>query len=404
MAISSPLQLLLFRHPDDSDVLPYEDAIVRAFQGGKEAGGYLASGGDLGLQLKVFSVAPTLDPVTMLDVFSHTLTIVLVDRELLNRTDNLLWEWLSGCWTHTANSAGRHEMIVLSMDERIGNLFSSKRSSLASLQLLQNHDLGERAIRASMFALRLLHECRVLLARALPTSYGNKAGYLRLFISHAKMDGLPLAHALKHQIEQMKWLENFYDVDDLPPGCDWQKELERGVGSSLIIILRTEGYDSRPWCQQEVFWADEYATPAVLVDARTSLNHPAAMLPFDRLPIVRIPDGNLIRILFLALREGLRFLYFMRQVEQMKQNGALPSPVELRVFCFAPSMSALLRACRSLADAKVTPTIPHFILYPDPTLRAGHYEAAQALVTSYAPSGTRLLTPNTLAVTTGGRP
>jgi hypothetical protein len=51
----------------------------------------------------------------------------------------------------------------------------------------------------------------------------------------------------------------------------------------------------------------------LLVDARTSLNHPAGTLPLDRVPSVRIPDGNLVRILFLALREGLRFLLFMRR-------------------------------------------------------------------------------------------
>ena len=34
----------------------------------------------------------------------------------------------------------------------------------------------------------------------------------------------------------------------------------------------------------------------LLVDARTSLNHPAGTLPLDRVPSVRIPDGNLVRI------------------------------------------------------------------------------------------------------------
>jgi hypothetical protein len=295
-------------------------------------------------------------------------------------------------------------MLTIPMDERIGKVFWAKRPELASLQLLQVHDLGERAIRPAMLSLRLLHECRVLLAEALPPIAGHKSGYLRLFISHAKMDGLPLAHALKHQIEALGWLQDFYDVDDLPPGCDWQRELEMGVGSSLIVMLRTEGYDSRPWCKQEVLWADEYATPAVLVDARTSLNHPAGILPFDRVPTVRIPDGNLVRILFLALREGLRFLHFMRRVEQMKRSGILPSPVELRVFSFAPGMSALLRACQILTDSKEPLTTPRLILHPDPTLRAGVYEAAQALVAVHGPSGTRLVTPNTLAATKGITP
>ena len=169
-------------------------------------------------------------------------------------------------------------------------------------------------------------------------------------------------------------------------------------------MLRTEVYESRFWCKQEVLWADEYATPAVLVEARTGLDHPAGALPFDRVPTVRIPDGNLLRILFLALREGFRFLLFMRRVEQMKQGGMLPNPLELRVFSFAPSMSALLRACNSLTGSTQPASTPRMILYPDPPLRAGTYEAAAALVGVYAPKGTRLSTPNTLAATTGATP
>ncbi len=403
MPSAAPLQLVLFRHKDDLDVLPYEEAITSAFQGGKEAGGYLATGEDLGIQLEVFTTTPKLTVRETLDSFCHTLTLVLVDSTLLAKGDHALWNWLSDCWLHTAASNGRHKMIVVAMDERVGRQFANNGLGLGNIQLLHAHDLGERAIRPATLALRTLHECRILLAAALPRHNDTKQGYLRLFISHAKMDGLPLAYALKHQIELLGWLKGFYDVDDLPAGSDWQEELEHGVGSSLIVILRTEGYDSRPWCQQEVLWADEYATPAVHVDARTSLNHPAGMLPLDRIPTVRIPDGNLVRILFLALREGLRFLYFIRRVEQMKLDGDLPAPLELRVFAFQPSMSALLRACHSWENSKEPATTPRIILYPDPTLRRGTYEAASALVTKCIP-GARLVTPQTLAATRGAAP
>jgi hypothetical protein len=400
---TAPLQVLLFRHKEDEDVLPYQDAIVRAFQGGKEAGSYLATGEDLGIQLEVYSNPPPESPAEALEGFCHTMIVVLVDRTLLDTATDAMWKWLAEYWDLARASTGRHALLAVAMDERVGDAFAAKQPSLAGLQLLQAHDLGERAIRPAMLALRLLHECRVLLATTLPADTAG-AGHLRLFISHAKMDGLPLAQALKHQINTLTWLRAFYDVDDLPAGCDWQRELERGVGSSLIVMLRTEAYDGRPWCQQEVLWADEYATPAVLVDARTNLNHPAAMLPFDRIPSVRISDGNLMRILFAALREGLRFLHFMGRVELMTQNAILPSPVALRVFSFAPSMSALLRACRSLAGSKAPATAPRLILYPDPPLRAGVYEAAQALVADYAPAGTRLVTPNTIAAMRGRTP
>jgi hypothetical protein len=404
MSTTAPLQLLIFRHPEDVDALPFEEAIIRAFQGGKEAGGYLATGEDLGIQLQSFAAAPRSEcsAAQTIEHFCHTLTIVLIDHSLLDKGDDSLWDWLAECWTRTNASKGRHSMLAVPMEERLGDQFSQKRSALRTLQFRTVYELGERAIRPAMLALRVLHECRLLLARALPLTppAGMMPGYLRLFISHAKIDGLPLALALKHQIETIKWLQRFYDADDLPEGCDWQEELERGVGSSLIIMLRTEVYDDRHWCQQEVLWADEYATPAVLVEARTALNHPSGVLPFDRIPTVRIPDGNLMRVLFLALREGLRFLHFMRRVEQMKESGDLPSPVELRVFSYPPSMSALLRTCRYFAASKEPEATPRLILYPDPTLRTGMYEAAQALVNAYAP-GTRLVTPNTLTATKG---
>ena len=405
MPAAAPLQVLLFRHPEDLEVVRFEEAIVRAFQGGKEPGGYLATGEDLGIQLGVFPAVPPAPAAQTLDSFCHTFTIVLVDHFLLAKGDAALWDWLAECWSHCDRSNGRHAMILATLEEWQGRQISDKWPGLATLQVHPVHELGERAIRPAMLALLSLHECRLLLASAVPLQPVGRQppGYLRLFISHAKIDCLPLAQALKHQINGIGWLRSFYDADDLPAGCNWQRELEHGVGSSLIIMLRTEVYDSRYWCQQEVRWADEYATPAVLVDARTGLNYPAGVLPFDRVPIVRIPDGNLMRVLFIALREGLRFLYFARLVEEMKRTGELPNPVELRVFSFPPSMPALLRACRSLSLSSPSLITTRLILYPDPPLRTGVYEAAQALIAAHTP-GARLATPNTLAAAKGAMP
>lgn len=394
MTVTSPLQILLFRHPDDTDLTSYEDAIICAFQGGKEAGGYLASGEDLGIQMEIFSSKPGLQSSTIIDQFCHTLVIVLVDDALLEKGDDDLWDWLADCWNHVNNSDGRHMMLPVVIEERIGALFSKKRPGLEALQYLLTYSLGEREIRPAVLAMRILHECRLLLTSGFPVTSVHSTSCLKLFVSHAKLDGLPLAQALKELIRTLG-LQSFYDADDLPPGCNWQRELERAVGSSIIIMLRTEVYDSRPWCQQEVRWADEYATPAVLVDARTGLNFAGNSLPYDRVPSVRIPDGNLMRILFLALREGLRFVHFIRRVEQMRDKNELPSSIELKVFSFPPSMSALLRACQSLNKSKEPKTTPRIILYPDPPLQAGTYEAAQALVAAYAP-GALLVTPNTL--------
>lgn len=392
-----PLQVLIFRHEGDEEALHYEDAIVRAYQGGKEARGYIPSMDDLGIQLEAFSSAPQLERGVgeTLDAFCHTLTIVLLGRRFFDDNDHATWDWLAECWLHTNASGGRHGLLITRMEDAGGCNIAQRNRAFENYQISPHGRLEEHAVRPAVFALCVLHESRLLLAKGLPNAEGAPEGFMRLFISHAKLDGLPLAMALTHLIKSLG-LESFYDAQDIKDGKDWKRELEHAASSSVIIMLRTDIYDTRPWCREEVFWSEEYATPAVLVEARTRLNHPPGELPFDRVPTVRIPDGDLLRILFLAVREGLRFLYFMERVEQMKRDGALPNPVELRVFSLQPSMPALLRACSLLSASGAALHIPRMILYPDPCLRAGYYEAANALVDSKAP-GTDLTTPQTLA-------
>jgi hypothetical protein len=69
---------------------------VRAFQGGKDAGGYLATGEDLQIQLRVFSGTPPRSAAQLLEGFDHTLTLVLIDAEFL-RDNAALWDWLGYC-------------------------------------------------------------------------------------------------------------------------------------------------------------------------------------------------------------------------------------------------------------------------------------------------------------------
>jgi hypothetical protein len=133
-----------WNHTEDEDVLPFQEAILRAFQGGREAGNYLATGEDLGIQLEVFSSAPGLSAAKTLDSFCHTVTVVLVDRALLDKADAAMWDWLAECWRLTNASKARHAMLAVPMDERIGRLFSAKRPVFVNLQLLQVHVLASR--------------------------------------------------------------------------------------------------------------------------------------------------------------------------------------------------------------------------------------------------------------------
>ena len=394
MPVSQPFQVLILRHSNDVEGAPFEQAAERAFKGGNAPSGYLATGDDLGIDLKVFNIRPdpSLSIQAMLDSACHTLVVAIVDFPALD--DPPFLDWLANCWGLVRQSSKRHDILLLALDERVADKLRDKRPVLQSLTSHTPQQLGERAIRAALFSLRVLHEARVLLARALPPSpSGQQSGALRLFISHAKLDGLPLAQSLQYQIETIPWLKSFYDAIDLASETDWEHALEAAAVSSLLIILRTDAYEQRWWCQREALWCELHAMPAVLVEARPGLSYPAGELPLERMPSIRIPDGNLLRILTAALREGLRYLLFQRHVQEIRAIGGIPRGAELRVFSYPPSMPALLRACGELAPYA---TVPRLILYPDPPLRAGLYEAAQALVAATAP-GVQLLTPGTLA-------
>ena len=392
-ASTSPLQVVLFLDPSDETSLDIQRSLVAALTGARDSTLYLPTAEDLGIQLRVFSAktAPLPSPKEVLADFEHTVFIGLFGFKFLKHTKSGLWRWLDAAAKSSSPKDGLHRFLPFLIDENAKGEIVKKAPSLDLLQFKPVHEFGERALRASLLTLRVLHELRLVLT---PTQADGALAPMQIFISHAKVDGLPLAQSRKHQIAQLPWLSKFYDAEDIPTGADWREKLEEGVASSIVVMFRTEHYDQRHWCQQEVLWADEYAVPAVLVDARTGLNHPAGTLPFDRLPALRIPDGNLLRVLFIALREGLRYLLFHAKVEAMKRAGQIPPRAIMKVFCCAPSMPALYRACQLLAQDKKR--VPKLILYPDPPLRVGSLEAALALVKQHAPR-VRLATPQGLA-------
>ena len=141
--------------------------------------------------------------------------------------DAELLDWLADCWKHVRSSNGKHRLLLLPLDEQLGEELRIHCSALSSNQFLFPYELGESAIRPAMFSLRVLHEGRVMLAEGMAAvRTGRPLGFMRLFISHAKADGLPLARALKHLIDEVSWLEGFYDASDIPAGSDWEDKLQ----------------------------------------------------------------------------------------------------------------------------------------------------------------------------------
>lgn len=156
-----------------------------------------------------------------------------------------------------------------------GGLFQERESAdgRGHAVMLGLDDLDERSLQIPFFILHLLHAATTLLmarlsARAKPS----------LFFSHAKQDGVPLARGARMWLERLPGFSGFYDTEDLDLAGDWRAQLPSVVAESILVVFRTEEFDGRYWCRQEVLWADEHHRPLVCVDARWHLQQESSLV------------------------------------------------------------------------------------------------------------------------------
>jgi hypothetical protein len=345
------------------------------------------------LELKVFSSAPPGDADAWLDATLHSVVIVLVDQKLFEDLGAL--DWLRACARHINPEEDRHLLVAVPFGELEQQKWIAASEAFAEYQTLSWMTLdSEPAGRADQLALHVLHAMIRVLATAV---YRNPDWRLRLFLSHAKLDGFYLAQSLRGFLGQQSWLGTFYDARDIEPGASWKRALRQAAGRSVLLALRTDIYEQRLWCRQEFRWAEVFGVPRVVVEARSSLVYPASELALDGAPTVRIPDGNLARVLFAALQTALRSLLFQRRVRELQQTGRLPTGKGVKVLNVAPSIETLTSACQELGGAVAVgkrKRSRRLIIYPDPPLAEGLGAAGEALARGV---GARLKTPGQLA-------
>jgi hypothetical protein len=341
-------------------------------------------------ELRVFSAdLPHQKAADWLDATLHAVVVVLVDDQLLDDAPTL--DWLRACARHLSQHPNRHRLIAVPFGESEQLRWIGADRELAEYQTLSWLNLDpEPAGRTDQLAMRILHGMIRVLAREV---YGGQRWDLRLFLSHAKRDGFYLAQSLRYFVSQQSWLETFYDARDIEPGTSWKQALRDAVGQSIMLILRTDVYESRIWCRQEVRWAEAFAVPRIVIDARNGLAYPASELGLDLSPTVRIPDGNLARALFATLEIALRALLFQRRVTELQRHGWLPDdPGRVRILRVTPSIQTLAHACEQLARSESAEE--KLVVYPDPPLSEGLGAAGDALAQAV---GARLVTPGKLA-------
>ncbi len=317
----NPLKVLVVANARDRDEEEYFRGISRAFEGGVSQHGsgdfYYASGESLGIQVRRIDLmdkdAHLPDIKEMLETCGTILVVLLLSKPVDRTSTSGKWLQDLGELSAAPQFTDRISVLPVAVNRKARLLAIP---SIAVYQWLEPESfLGEEALRSVHLALFVLQRSWELLgSNTWPRG-------LTLFLSHAKRDGAPFATSLKTYIGSLSWMRGFYDADDISPGTRWHDVLESGVMNSVLIVLRTDVYDQRAYCVQEIEWSRKFKCPAVIVDLRKSTDIAREALPVGDLSTVRVTDGNLLRILSAAIREAVRVRAFERRIRILEDAG-----------------------------------------------------------------------------------
>ncbi|MEP2705025.1 MAG: toll/interleukin-1 receptor domain-containing protein [Roseibium sp.] len=368
--LPTTLQITICMGADHAHSERYAEALLGCFRA--EAGGYLDGGGDLHVPVRVFSAIPSNPAPRHLDEALHNVMVVLVSTKLNENAAHVAWIDAVGGIIKAADP--RHKMFVVDIDGTFPE-FLNKAPKTGWAQMISVTDFGEDAIRPAKLGLAALS----LAIRAVSSGSVMIPDRLQFFISHAKLDSQPLARVLSDLIDDLPQISGFYDAKDIPTGSNWQQVLQKGVRSSVLVVLRSELYETRHWCIQEAHWADEYATPILIVDIRAGLFAAPSKLSLENGPAVKVTDGNFYRILYACSCVALNARMHMRAVQYFFDQGALGA-ADTTVLVRRPSMLALHRACIDLANTSTGGE--QFVIYPDPPMQDSELSAARSFASS----------------------
>lgn len=205
---------------------------------------------------------------------------------------------------------------------------------------------------------------------------------LKLFISHAKEDGVDVAKQLSDYIQTQTTLTTFFDANDIAIGYGVSEEIEDNIQKSVLLVIQSDKYSSREWCRREVLIAKRNNRPIVVVnlyDEGEERSFPymgnLKIIRFNKTP--NKEEKMFEKILLLTLQETLRFKYHQMFISYLTEKFDIN---EVAILSQPPELLTLLK----LVDKGDKLTI-----YPDPPLSKDEL----ALVNRGAMNNMQFLTP-----------
>lgn len=124
-----------------------------------------------------------------------------------------------------------------------------------SLNLYQIKDIN---LKSEML---LLQMSRIILQRL------RNEEKVKVFLSYARSDGIYIAEKISKYINTKLLLDTIMDITDIDIGDDFDIKIKDLIKSNLMLIICSDLYSSRFWCQKEVLISKNEFIPSVIIDA-----------------------------------------------------------------------------------------------------------------------------------------
>jgi hypothetical protein len=311
-----------------------------------------------------------------LDESRHTAVIILIDDEMMIDEE---WREYVDAVARNFPDNGKHKLIPVAIRKNSFRI-SHNISAINGIRLYEETDSERKSER--LIGKLTYKFCEMLQGN----DQEQPKQHIKLFISHAKHDGIMIAEKIKAYVDAQTSLKTFFDTNDISCGENFGEVIKQNASTSILLAVQTDAYASREWCRKEVLIAKQHKVPAIVVHV-VQKGEERSFPYLGNIPTIRWDSGteNVQEIVNLALNETLRKLYFERYFEELSKDRQkvyiLSNPPELLDYIH-------------VAQEKGTFTV----LYPDPPL--GHEEIE--ILTRVKPQST-FLTPTLLPMVEGKR-
>lgn len=259
MKYRSPLSTYVLWHPKFKDGQEYAERIYNLLC--RDSSSPLSRG--IGIPIFYRSSYPESEecpiPINFKEA-KRNAVIILVSDEMFN--DQSWADYISEMHTHLSNTNRIYPVALSSY------AYHQNEGELNKNQFIQLDKLKNVSEKWAVLKHALLHDLSRLMIDVEP-SHESPAVIvpppIKIFLSHAKLDGLNLAIDFKNFLQNNSKLNTFFDAYDIADGYDFEQQIKSNLKNSAVVVFHTDEYSNREWCRIEVIVAKRNKSPLVIV-------------------------------------------------------------------------------------------------------------------------------------------